>query len=248
MLVLCYHNGALGHTVTALMDCCTEEGSSEFPSFVKGKHLHHYLPQSKFYKVSHPIIDIAKEKAAGNTIISSSSFSTFGRLLIILMGLNKWSKAVPEFNAPVVFRQDGTTIQEQLEVLSNTLLDKISTDQWWFTDVDHVLDITNFFGEPNKVSTFLSNCGLHPIDEKVKSFCYAVAVSNQEYVDTIEKCVKISTDILDGKEYNVDLSFYETAMCHMLLMKHTGKRFYEQPHRLQYFPTSTVDYIKLFKD
>ena len=248
MLVLCYHNGALGHTVTALMDCCTKEGGFAFPSFVKGKHLHHHQPRSTFYRVSHPVINIAKEKASGNTIISSSSFSTFGRLLIILMGLKKWTKAVPEFNSPVIYRQDGSTIHEQLEVLSNTLLDKVQTDSWWFTDVDHTLDITNFFDKPTEVSTFLSNCGLHPIEDKVESFCHNVAISNQEYVDTIEKCVKISTDILDRKEYSVDLSFYETAMCHMLLMEQTGKRFYEQPHRLQYFPTSTVDYIKLFKD
>ena len=248
MLVLCYHNGALGHTVTALMDCCTEEGGAEFPSFVKGKHLHHHRPLSTFYKVRHPIINIADEKASGNTIISSSSFSTFGRLLIILMGLKKWAKAVPEFNSPVLYRQDGATMHEQLEVLSNTLLDKVSTDSGWFTDVDHILDITNFFGNVNGVSAFLSDCGLTPIDNKVESFCRNVAISNQEYVDTVEKCVKISTDILDGKEYNIDLSFFETAMCHMLLMKQTGKRFYQQPRRLQKFPTSTVDYIKLFKD
>lgn len=248
MLVLCYHNGALGHTVTALMDCCTKEGGAEFPSFVKGKHLHHHRPLSTFYKVRHPIIDISSEKAAGNTVISSSSFSTFGRLLIILMGLKKWKKAVPEFNSPVMYRQDGSTMHEQLEVLSNTLLDKVSTDGWWFTDVDHVLDITDFFGNTKRVSTFLSDCGLTPVDEKVESFCRNVAISNQEYVDTIGKCVKISTDILNGEEYDIDLSFFETAMCHMLLMQQTGKRFYEQPRRLQNFPTSTVDYIKLFKD
>ncbi len=248
MLVLCYHNGALGHTVTALMDCCTKEGNVEFPSFVKGKNLHHHRPRSTFYKVRHPAIDINKEKAEGNTVISSSSFSTFGRLLIILMGLKKWTDAVPEFNSPVLLRQDGDSKQEQLEVLSNTLLDKVISDNGWFTDVDHVLDIVDFFKRPSQVSEFLARCGLHPIENRVENFCQLVAESNQEYVDTVENCAKITTDILDGKEYSVDLSFFEAAMCHMMLMQRTGKRFYEQPRRLQHFPVSTVDYIKLFKD
>ena len=154
MLVLCYHNGALGHTVTALMDCCTEEGNVEFPSFVKGKNLHHHKPRSTFYKVRHPAIDINKEKAEGNTVISSSSFSTFGRLLIILMGLKKWTNAVPEFNSPVLFRQDGDSIQEQLEVLSNTLLDKVISDNGWFTDVDYVLILLTSSSNPVKYQNF----------------------------------------------------------------------------------------------
>jgi hypothetical protein len=248
MLAFCYHNGALGHTVTALMDCCTKEGNAEFPSFVKGNNLHHHYPLSRFYQVKHPDIDMVKERAAGNTIISSSSFSTFGRLLIILMGLKKWKKAIPEFNKPVILRQDGVTIQEQIEVLSNTLLDKVHQSEGWFADADHVLDITSFWNSPAAVSLFLKECGLHPVDEKVEDFCHIVAESNQEYFNTIEKCVKISTDVTDGKEYAVDLDFFETAMCHMLVMQKTNKRFYEQPRRLKFFPTNTVDYIKLFKD
>jgi hypothetical protein len=248
MLALCYHNGALGHTVGALMDCCTKEGTQDFPSFVPGMHLHNHISNSKFYKVCHPWIDIPKEKQHNNTVISASSYSTFGRLLIVLMGLKKWNKSVPMENAPVLLRQDGDTVQEQIEVLSNTLFDKVSADIGWYLDVDHVLDITNFWNDSNCVSEFLINCGLHPVDYKVKSFCQLVANSNQKYFDIIENCVKISNDILDGKVYDTGLDFFESAMCHMLLMKSLGKRFYEQPQRLKCFPASTLDYIKIFKD
>ena len=75
-----------------------------------------------------------------------------------------------------------------------------------------------------------------------------VATSNQEYFDTVENCVKISNDILEGKVYETNLDFFESAMCHMLLMGRLGKRFYEQPRRLECLPTSTLDYIKIFKD
>ena len=47
ILVLCYHNGALGHTVSALIDCCTKEG----PSFVPGENLHHYNTKSLLYQI-----------------------------------------------------------------------------------------------------------------------------------------------------------------------------------------------------
>ena len=75
-----------------------------------------------------------------------------------------------------------------------------------------------------------------------------VATSNQEYFDIVENCVKISNDILEGKVYETNLDFFESAMCHMLLMEQLGKRFYEQPHRLKCLPISTLDYIKIFKD
>jgi len=248
MLVLCYHNGALGHTVGALMDCCTEEGTQDFPSFVSGMHLHHHKSDSNFYKVCHPWIDIPKEKQHNNTVISASSYSTFGRLLIVLMGLKKWHKSVPNENSPLLYRQDGDVVQEQIEVLSNTLFDKVSTDTEWYLDVDHVLDITNFWNDPDHVSTFLTRCGLHPVDYKVQRFCQLVANNNQKYFDIIENCVKISNDILEGKVYDTGLDFFESAMCHMLLMKNLGRRFYEQPQRLKCFPASTLDYIKIFKD
>lgn len=248
MLVLCYHNGALGHTVGALMDCCTEEGTQDFPSFVPGMHLHHHSSKSKFYKVCHPWIDIPKEKQHNNTVISASSYSTFGRLLIVLMGLKKWHKSVPNENSPLLYRQDGDSVQEQIEVLSNTLFDKVSTDHEWYLDVDHVLDITNFWNDPNCISTFLTKCGLHPVDYKVKNFCQLVANSNQKYFDIIENCVKISNDILEGKVYDTGLDFFESAMCHMLLMKKLERRFYNQPRRLRCFPASTLDYIEIFKD
>jgi len=249
MLVLCYHNGALGHTVSALMDCCTEEGgASVFPSFAPGNHLHHHLPKSKFYRVQHPVINMALEKQRNNTVISASSYSITGRLLIVLMGLKKWFKKIPEFNAPVMLRQDGNTAHEQLETLSNTLFDKVSNNDGWYIEADHVLDITNFWRDANCVSLFLSECGLHPIENKVTSFCQMVANSNQEYFDIVENCVKIFNDILEGKVYEINQSFFEAAMCHMLLMKHLKKRFYEQPQRLKCFPASTLDYIKIFKD
>jgi len=249
MLVLCYRNGALGHTVGALMDCCTKEGTQDFPSFVRGNHLHHHVSKSKFYYVRHPFVDIKTEKQKGNTVISSSSHSIPGRLLIILMGLRKWNRAVPEFNKPVQLRQDGSTVQEQIEVLSNTLLDVV-TDSNWYIDVDitATLDITDFWHNSDNVALFLLNCGLHPVDDKVKSFCQMVATSNQEYIDNVEKCVKISNDILEGKDYELSISFLEAAMIHTLLMHKLGKRFYEQPKRLTCFPKSTLDYIKIFKD
>ena len=248
MLVLCYHNGALGHTVSALIDSCTKEGSGNFPSFVTNKNLHHYMPQSKGYQIKHPYINIEQERNHNNTVISSTSSSVFGRLLILLMGLLKSNaQTTPVFNAPVQYKQDGTLFGEQLETLSLTLKDKISKEDDWYTDVDYQLDVVYFWTNPQGIEKFLLDCNLTPIPVRVLEFCQKVRETNAVYFDTVKKCVTIAHDVINNQEYDIDLTFYEAAMCHMLLLKH-----FDRPHQeiklMQCMPTNTASFIQIFKD
>lgn len=247
MLALCYHNGALGHTVSALLDCCTKEGNKNFPSFDKGKHLHHHKPRSNFYYIKHPIINITRERKLGNKIISSSSFSTAGRMLILLMGMIKTEGRCPEFNSPLFYNQGVGSFGEQIEVLSYTLLNKVCDDASWNLEVDYVLDILNFWYDPESVIKFLQDCDLTPDNSKVFEFCKLVSENNQEYFDTIQKCLKIRDDVINNYVCDIKLNFFETAMCHMLLLEQTSKD-YRNILLLKSSPTSTANFIEIFKD
>jgi hypothetical protein len=247
MNVLCYHNGALGHAVMVLIETCTKEGTNDFPSFVAGEHLHHYRPTQTLFCVKHPDCNITSEKSLGNTVISSSSQSHFGRFLILLMGLKKWTKAVPALDHEVTYKQYGKTYGDQLEILSLTLRDKVQTESEWFLDADYVLDVVDFWQNPDEIVKWLTQCGFTPVVELVHKFCKLVSESNQQYYNDIVKCVQVVDDVVKNKISTVDLTFYETAVCHALLLIHF-KRSHVDVKLFQEHPTNTQHFIDIFYD
>jgi hypothetical protein len=228
MVILCYHNGALGHATAALIECCTYEGRKDFPPSYHGKNLHHYLPDENLFNIRHPECDIAQEKTLGNTVASSTSKSIFGKLLILLMGLTKWVNDEPTFGCPVVYKQIGETYGEQLEILSITIMDKIKNDNDWLVDADCVLDIVNYWNNIPDIVNWLKNCGFTPVNDRVVYFCNQIAKSNQMYYDRISKCNNIVNDIITtDNDYQIDLSFYEVAMCHAMLLDYYNRSHVE---------------------
>jgi hypothetical protein len=247
MIILCYHNGALGHSVQALIDCCTKEGRKDLPSFIQGKNLHHYKSDYRLFDVKHPDCDVGKEKKKGNMVVSASSQSSFGRLLILLMGLTKWTNKIPQFQDPSVYKQYGVTYGDQVEILSLTLLDKIKQDKDWFTDADHVFDVLDFWNNTENVYKFLKNLGLTPIKTRIDDFCYLVTTTNQKYFDIICKCKKIADDVQTKKVYDLDLTFYELVLCYTLLLNdihcHHSKLKILTQH-----PTGTQELLEIFNE
>lgn len=245
MKIVCYHNGALGHAVAALIESCTKEGSKEFPSFVHGNHLHHYKPENILFQIRHPECDVEHEKTLGNVVLSSSSNSYFGRFLILLMGLKKWTRDEPGFNHVITYKQYGETYGDQLEILSLTLRDKVKSDLGWFLDADYVLDIVDFWKNSENVINWLERSGFDPDKDRVLEFCTLVSKSNQEYYDIISKCVSIVDDVEQRKIYNVDLNFYEVAMCHAMLLIRTNSNHIDIK-LLRGPPDSTQNFIEIF--
>lgn len=245
MIVMCYHNGALGHTVAALIECCTKEGAREFPSFVAGENLHHYKPEEKLFQIKHPYCDVQKEKELNNIVISSTSNSYFGRFLILLMGLKKWSKDEPNLNQQVLYNQSNGTYGEQLETLSITLRDKVKLTKDWYLDADYVLDILNFWSNSDAIVNFLTDCGFTPVIDKVQNFCQLVTEANQVYYESILRCTQIVQDVTQHINYSINLTFYETAMSHAMLMD-----YYNVSHKdvllLKQHPTTLNDLANIF--
>ena len=245
MLIFCYHNGALGHATMALIETCTKEGNSLFPSFVDQQNLHHYIPQCILYQSKHPECNVFAEQALGNKVACSTSTTYFGRYLILLMGLKKWVGSVPDHNDPVTYKQIGQTYGEQLEILSVTLKDKIISDSDWYVDCDYKLDIVDYWQRPEHVSAWLTNLGFDPVHKRVEEFCKLVSAANQLYYNTVVKCHQIVDNIILKKIHEINLSFYETAMCHSLLLRHYNVSHIDLKS-LQTRPTSTSHLIEIF--
>lgn len=247
MFVLCYHNGALGHTVSALIECCTKEGGREMPSFVKNKNLHHFVSQHKLHIVDHPQCNMQTRRDESYTVIASSSHSLQGRLLILLMGLSKWSKTIPDYNKPFMYNQGSGSYGEQLEILGLTLKDKIISEQCWFLDADIVLDIMSFWTNTKDVVYFLLQMGLTPDEQKVEAFCAEVRSTNQDYFDTVEKTCKVAEQVINNESVKIELSFFQEAMTYALLMNKYNIPL-KQTKILMDKPTSTEHFRYIFKD
>ncbi len=245
MLVFCYHNGALGHATMALIETCTKEGNTEFPSFFEQKNLHHFKPKCKLFRIRHPDCDINAEHRLGNTVACSTSSSYFGRHLVLLMGLKKWIGNLPDLNQPVTYKQYGQTYGEQLEIIALTLKDKVVSDSDWFMDADCVLDIVDYWTNTDRVAKWLALCGYTPVIDKVTEFCNQVSRANQYYHDIITKCFGIVDDVTLGKVYPIEISFYETAICHSLLLQHYAKSHIDTK-LFSCAPTSTQNFIEIF--
>jgi hypothetical protein len=229
----------------ALIETCTKEGNSEFPSFFDQQNLHHYKPECVLFQLKHPQCDIDTEQQSGNIIACSTATSCFSRHLVLLMGLKKWIGATPDLDCPVTYKQYGQTYGEQLEIISLTLRDKVMLDSDWYLDADHVLDITKFWNNHSSVIKWLSACGFTPDQDRVIKFCNSISHANQYYYDVVARCFDIVKDVVKGKIYPIELSFYETAICHSLLLQHYGKSHVEVK-LLNGAPISTKSFIEVF--
>jgi len=246
MIVVCYHNGALGHCLSALFDCCTQEGGAvKFPSFSKGEHLHNHTQKSFFYKISHPTVDIEKE--INNVIVSSSSNTEFGRLLALYMGIAKWSKQLPDFNVPTTFNQGTGSFGNQIEILSTTLSNKLDAPIGWFLNADYVFDILWYWEDPGKIVDFLKLIGLSPIENRVIEFTKLVTDSNQMYFDLIKNYYDTVEDICNQKDKKIDLTFFDTAIVHMLYLKRKQLHINDVDLLVQQ-PKSTLEFRNIIKE
>jgi hypothetical protein len=241
MLVFCYHNGALGHATMALIETCTKEGNAEFPSFLNQQNLHHYIPQRVLFQLKHPDCNVSAEQVLGNKVACSTATTCFGRYLILLMGLKKWAGGIPNYNNPVVYKQIGQSYGEQLEILSVTLRDKTKSDLDWYMDCNYKLDIVDYWQNPSNVSTWLAHLGLEPVYERVDKFCKFLSDSNQFYYDSVVKCQQIIDDIILKKTREINLTFYETVMCHSMLLQHYN--FSHIDLKLLHAPPTSTDHL-----
>lgn len=245
MLVLCYHNGAMGHVAMALFECCTQEGNRKLPSFLPGQHLHHFQPNKRMFDVQHPHCDVQLERQRGNKVVCSGSRLDFGKFLVLTMGLSKWEKKIPQIHAPAVYKQQGSSYGEQLEILSLTLRDKVYSDKDWYVDTDVILDVMHYWNDHDAIRQTIRDCGFTPIDDKIDEFCESVTQANQIYYDDISVCFSVVDDVIQQNQTQISLSFWQMAVCYAKLLN-----YFQKDHRnirlLNNHPTSTQNLIEIF--
>lgn len=241
MLIICWRSGALGRTLSALIDCCTVEGGINFPIFYKNKNLHHYKSNTNFYLIKHPVCDIEYEKSIGNIVLSSTSYSKFGKLLILLMADLK--------NKQEFFVYDKTNSLgyfEQIEIISLTLRDMINSNDEWLLNATYSLDIIDFWKNPDNIFNVLSSCNLTPNKNLIIEFTKKVVHTNQVYYDNISKCFQIADKIKSKIIEEINLSFCEACICFSLILDYYNIQSLKDIKLLKKYPKSTKDFIEIF--
>lgn len=113
--------------------------------------------------------------------------TTVGRLMILTMGFAKWIKKIPSFDDLVIkSMQQYMSFGERLELLSESLADKVDCDDEFFANADANFDIMWYWYDVKQISLFLESIGLTPVQEKVNAWA-TVAETNQTYLDKINK-------------------------------------------------------------
>jgi hypothetical protein len=240
VLILCWHSGALGNTVSALIDCCTVEGGTHFPIFHKNKNLHHYKSNTNLYLIKHPVCDIEYEKSIGNIVLSSTSYSKFGKLLILLMAELKNEKKF------VYDKTSSLEYFEQIEKISLTLCDKINSNDDWLLNATYSLDILDFWKNPDAIFNVLSSCNLTPNKNLITEFTKKVVYTNQVYYDNINKCFGIVDKIKSKVVEEINLTFFEVCICFSLTLDHYNIQSLRDIKLLKKYPKSTTDFIEIF--
>ena len=86
--------------------------------------------------------------------------------------------------------------------------------------------------------------GFTPVPERVEEFSKLVSASNQSYYDIVIQCQHTVDDVILRKVREVNLSFYETAMCHSMLLRHYNISHIDLK-LLHATPTSTSHLIEI---
>jgi hypothetical protein len=130
---------------------------------------------------------------------------------------------------------------------SNILFDENINYDEEYNAVDIKFDVLWFWNDVDKVINFLLECNLTPIEESVKIFCASIADTNQQYFDMVNKCFTIAQDVLDNKNYDCELTFFETAMIRSILLQKTNISRHDFLI-LNSTPACIADFKKLFKE
>lgn len=263
--IFCYTAGALGASVSGLIQYCTVEGTpGKKWNFKKNSHqenfsntrilkqigIHHVIP--------HDMIDIEKEKQAGNIIITPSSRSVKGKLLILTMRYSKianlqlglsdfgLTNLPTENNCSSFHHYTAESFGEKIEIHSDIVCNWITDELMWFLNADHVLDILDFWENPDNVVKWIRSIGLTPLPDLIFDFCFDLTLANNDYYRLITKVDTIFDDVINCIDKKIDLSFYETALIHAMLRNHYNVDDFKNLKLLTNRPTSTMNFIDIF--
>jgi len=268
--------GAGAHLVSALLDYCTEEGGLPgYPKFIPGDNLHthaviHKKVDNFYISYLHPVSDmvmyanlhekkpIIKKQifdwnfiSAADETLAPIANNDLGRLLILSMSIGKcWNKKLPPDDYFFDYSR-CTSFGDKIEVVAFTLFDVLTCDFFKFHThkyPTYFIDVLWFYNnEYEKIIETIIACGWTPKKEKVKIFCQKVLYFNKPYYDIISNCQSIYLEVINKIVRGINLTFFETAIIHALLMKSYNIESPKQIKLIKELPTSTEDFFNLYE-
>lgn len=273
MINLVRRAGAGLHTLLALLDYCTVQGGLEgFPTMVPGDNLHSHIEshkkiKNKFYNstYTHPFNDkimfakifgkhlsktnVVKYTKTKGITLAPIAKNDFGKLLIFIMGIGKcFNKKLPPDDHQIDY-SSCNNLSEKIELVALILSDALKQDFKQFFGHDfptHHIDILWYWNDPDKICTIIEQCGWNPIVQKVHEFCQQVTVFNALYYNMVKKSFDTYQYVLDNQDVPCNLTFYETAMVHALLINHHKCTHPSQIKLIHQLPVSTGEFFNLY--
>lgn len=271
MIHLIFRGGAGVHTVSALLDYCTEEGDLPgYPDMVAGDNLHnhrlaHEAIKNTFYRdYLHTVDDatmyekhhdgsfkiqpyMATYDIGDEPSLAPIATDDFGRMLIFAMSIGKThTKKMPPDDEMIDYSACATVV-DRLEKVTLMLADQLSLsfeEFHYHPRPTYSLDINWFWTDPDAIAQVIVDCGWRPKMDKIKHFCILTQEFNQKYFSMISESFAVFQDAVNSRARPCRLTFYQCAVVHALLMKHfkcTGPEDIRLIHRI---PTSTVEFLK----
>lgn len=274
MITLSKRGGAGVHTLAALLDYCTEQGGLDgYPVMTPGSNLHshgqtYYKSKSKFYNADGILHDQTDEKLYKKLFgkylfrprkvnykkikgltLGNIAKDDFGRLLIFTMALGKtFDKKLPPDDQQIDY-SNCSNFSEKIELVSLTVSDMLKQNFETFFGHDfptHHIDILWYWNSPDKICTVIEQCGWNPIVDKVHEFCQRVTVFNELYYSTVKRSFDAYHQVINQQDVLCDLTFYETAMTHALLINYYKCTDPSQIKLIHKLPTSTGEFFNLY--
>ena len=248
MYVISYHNGAMGHTVRALIESCTAQFARPLPEFIKNENLHHYQDSGKI-RLSHELVDEIKKKISNDhKIIRIAINNQFARLLVLAMSFGKYFKQFPTENNLILYPQyNNLSLGQQIEIFSMSIVYDEVEEKNKQLNADAIFDIDWFFSNKQKIIDFLHLLGLSVLDVKLDEFLDGIRLVNKSYLELIENCYNIAALVKNNINQQLKIDFFETCLIHFLLVQHY-KKSYNHIKLLSTIPDNTQTFIQIFKD
>lgn len=273
MITLIQRPGASLHTLSALLDYCTVEGGLEgFPTMIPGNNLHTHIHDHK--KIKKEFYDPTYMHAFSDKIVFGKIFgkywskttavlykktkgltfapiarNDFGKLLIFTMGIGKcFDKKLPPDDSQIDY-SSCTNLSEKIELVSLILSDALKQSFEKFFGHDYPtyhIDVLWYWENPSNICTIIQQCGWTPIVDKVHDFCQRVTVFNALYYDTVKKSFGAFHNVVAGQNVPCNLTFYETAMAHALLINHYRCTHPSQIKLIHELPKTTSEFFNLY--
>lgn len=193
-------------------------------------------------------LELQTPKVNGLTFAPISK-NDYGRLLIFTMSIGKtYNKKLPPDDDRFDYSQ-CLNFADRIELISLAIADQLKMTFAEFFAHDfptYHIDILWYWQNPEKICTVIEQCGWTPIVEKVYEFCKRVTVFNQSYYNMIEKSFAAFDQVLSYHDVACNLTFYETAMTHALLINHFKCNHPSQIKLIHQLPTSTGEFFNLY--